>query len=216
MALALSSLGGEAPLPKPIGPINDYGQTLERVHRDELSARIGELGAEGISFVYLASWHDPFGDPSAYAWEVFRDWGLGPEAALVVFVRKGGRWHVAGHLGVETGTRIPKASWDEILSEAEREANRGRPATAALSVAEGLLRLATAGGSNPPEAGTDGPRWPYVLLGILGVGAVGSLVRRRLCPRCFHPLRRRRSVGGTIWVCPHCRFVRASRRRGEG
>jgi hypothetical protein len=214
LALALASLGEEAPLPKPIGPINDYGQTLERVHREELSARIEELGAEGISFVYLASWHDPFGDPNAYAREVFRGWGLGPEAALVVFVRQGGRWHVAGHLGAAIG--IPRAGWDEILSQAEREANRGRPATAALSVAEDLLRLVTARGSVPPEVGTDGARWPYVLLGILGVGAVGFFVRRRLCPRCFHPLRRRRSVGGTMWVCPHCRFVRASWRRGEG
>jgi len=211
--LAVAGLPQEPLLPRRLGSINDYGQTLERVHRESLASYVEELKGKGLSFFYLASWRDPFGDPWTYAREVFLHWGLPGDAVLVVFVLEGGRWRVAGQLGVDAAFRIPEHEFVALLEEAEGVARRAPPAQAVLALAEGLVALAEGGWS-----GDGGPKgaWPYAVAG--GVGAlVLFLLARRVCPRCLRPLYRRPTVRGIIWVCPRCGYTRAPRRgRGTG
>ncbi|MCD6540387.1 TPM domain-containing protein, partial [Candidatus Bipolaricaulota bacterium] len=89
---ALSLAQEVHPLPLPLGRINDYGQTLERSHREALEERIKAFSQLGIEFWYLASWRDPYGNPWRYAAEIASSWGLSEKALLVVFVREGGSW----------------------------------------------------------------------------------------------------------------------------
>ena len=165
-----------------------------------------------MNLIYLASWHDPFGDPDEYARQVFSAWGLGAGDVLVVFLREGGRWQAAGALGA--GVPISRSAFDRALARAESRANRAPPARAVVWLAEELLELAGAEGDG---TGEKQPVWPYVLGGLVGLAAVLWVARARLCPRCGFPLRRRDSWLGIMLVCPRCGYTRAPRRgRGTG
>lgn len=129
--------------------------------------------------MYLASWRDPFGDPSVYAREVFRAWGLGPRSILVVFLRPGRRWEAAGVLG--EGVPISREEFNRLLSRAARQANRAPPAHAVLNLVESLAGLVE---GRVETASADRRAGAYVALGILLAGAAIWLVlRARLCPR---------------------------------
>ena len=165
-----------------------------------------------MDLVYLASWHDPFGDPDYYARQMFSAWGLGAGDVLVVFLREGGRWRATGVLSA--GVPIAQGAFDRVLARAESRANRAPPARAVVWLAEELLELASTGGSGTGETQ---PVWPYVLGGLVGLAAVLWVARARLCPRCGFPLRRRDSWLGIMLVCPRCGYTRAPRRgRGTG
>jgi len=203
-------------LPRRLGPINDYGQTLERAQREVLTSYITELKGLGLSLVYLASWRDPFGSPEVYAREVFRNWDLGGNAILIVLLKGDrGRWHVAGALGVDAASHIPEQEFSRLLERAEGEANRAPPAHAVLKLAEGILALAKGAGHAAADSGSTGV-WPYVVGGVF-LCALLILLRSRLCPNCFHLLHRRSTSRGIILVCPRCGYTRAPRRgRGTG
>ncbi len=195
-------------LPQRIGTINDYGQTLERADRERLAQLIDALQAQDVQLVYLASWYDPFGHPARYAQEVFRAWRLGPEAVLVVFLRgEDRRWHVAVQWGDRAYPRLSQASWNDLLSQAQLEANRARPAHAVLNFASRLLQALPQGAQVTRRSFP----WPYVVGGLAGAMGLLMWIRSRLCPRCWWPLQRRPSWRGTIVVCPRCRWTRALR-----
>lgn len=210
LALFGAALGlAQTLLPLQVGPINDYGQTLEADDRAKLSAIIASLESAGIHLVYLATWRDPFGDPARYAAEVFQAWKLSDKYLLLVFVRgEDRRWRVAIRPGA--ALLLPQKI-EELRGRAELEANRARPGYAALRFASSLLSLLREGETN--GAGKRFP-WPYVL----GAGLFVLLLLflgRRICPRCGFPLRRVRSLSGIILVCPRCRYTRTSLRRGR-
>lgn len=189
--------------------MNDYGQTLGRADRERLSELIPLVQARGVSLVYLASWHDPFGNPARYAQAVFSAWRLPPEALLVVFLRgEDRRWRVEAVLGSGAAARVPPG-WEEVLAQARVEANRIQPAAAFGNLAERLLELLVTGPRAPPRRSW---AWLYILLGLLGVGALLLVGREFLCPQCLRPLRRRPSFRGILWVCPRCRYTRTGRR----
>lgn len=192
--------------------MNDYGQTLSRLDRERLQALIAELQGHGVSFVYLASWHDPFGDPKRYARAVFSAWGLPPDGLLAVFLRgTDRRWRVEGELGPAAAAAVPPAEWAEILVQARIEANRLQPAGAVTNLAGRLLEILT----SPPRSRSSPKRswaWAYVLGAVLGLGALVFLGRVLLCPHCLRPLRRRPSFRGILRVCPRCRYTRAGLR----
>lgn len=197
-------------LPLQTGPINDYGQTLEATDRGKLSALIQALAEHGLGLVYLASWHDPFGDPQRYAAEVFRAWGLGKNQALLVFLRGADRrWRVI----IQAGPAAPLPATVEALRQrAELEANRTRPGYAAVRFTSDLLSAL-----QKPEPGRTrfSLPWPAILAGVVGLAAL-FFVFRLFCPHCFRPLRRVASVGGILWVCPRCRYTRAGWGRRSG
>lgn len=185
---------------------------MGRADRETLQSLIPQLSTLGVDLFYLASWHDPFGDPDEYAREVFSAWELGTGDVLVVFLREGDRWQVAGVLGA--GVPIAQGAFERALARAASRANLAPPARAAISLAEDLLALAGSGGSGEGEGE---PVWLYALGGLVGL-AVVWVARGRLCPRCWFPLHRRASwLGGIMSVCPRCRYTRAPRRgRGTG
>ncbi|MDD2912986.1 MAG: TPM domain-containing protein, partial [Candidatus Bipolaricaulis anaerobius] len=192
--------------------INDYGQTLERADREQLEHLIGSLKERGVSLVYLASWHDPFGDIDLYARAIFSAWGLPTDALLVVFLRgEDRRWQVAARAGERVGPLLPQPEWEDLLAEARVTANRAQPAVAVENLATGLLSLLTTGRQEPQE-GRRSWTWAYAVAGLIGIGALILAARAFLCPHCLRPLRRRPSLGGILWVCPRCRYTRASRR----
>jgi len=175
-------------------------------------ALVAELQGRRVAFVYLASWHDPFGDPARYARAVFSAWRLPPEGLLVVFLRGADRrWRVEAELGPSAARLIPSAEWAEILAQARIEANRIQPAGAATNLAERLLELLVSG-PRPRASGRRSWTWAYVLLSVLALGAIVLLARLFLCPHCLRPLRRRPSFRGILWVCPRCRYTRAGPR----
>lgn len=165
-----------------------------------------------MSFVYLASWHDPFGDPARYARAVFAAWRLPSDGLLAVFLRgTDRRWRVEAELGPATAAVVPPAEWAEILAQARIEANRLQPAGAVTNLAVRLLELL----SSAPRSRSSPRRswaWAYALLAVLGMAALVLLARRFLCPHCLRPLRRRPSFRGILWVCPRCRYTRAGLR----
>ncbi len=199
-------------LPLPVGSVNDYGQTLDRHQRSEMQETVERLLERGVELVYLASWHDPFADPHLYARRVFSFWGLGPDSVLLVLLRdERGRWHAAGHPGEGAAARISYERWEALRARAQSAANLGSPGAAAISWATALAA--------PPEAAggdTGGsPLWFALAVGAGGLTALVLLARRLFCPHCLRPLRKARSWGGIIWLCPRCRYTRAPR-RGSG
>ncbi|HEU68578.1 MAG TPA: hypothetical protein ENN53_05120 [Candidatus Acetothermia bacterium] len=165
-----------------------------------------------MSLVYLASWHDPFGDLATYVGAIFSAWRLPADALLVVFLRDGDRrWQVAAQAGEGAASLLPYPEWEELLAGAKVTANRAQPAVAAANLAAGLLELLSSERAPAPE-GRRSWGWAYALLGV--AGAIGLLVAGRifLCPRCLRPLRRRSSLRGILWVCPRCRYTRAGLR----
>lgn len=193
-----------------MGPINDYGQTLEAAERSQLLGYIASLEERGIQLVYLATWRDPFGDPQRYAQEVFRAWGLSPYHALFVLVRgEDRRWR--GALWAGTAVPLPP-NLEELLVRAQQEANRARPGYAALRFVAAWLSALE---KDEPKGKTPPFPWNYMLLGAVLLGA-GFFLAHRICPRCGWLLRRQASWGGILWVCPRCRYTRAGRGRWPG
>ncbi len=194
-----------------MGPINDYGQTLEAGDRTQLGEYIARLAEEGIRFVYLATWRDPFFDPQRYAAEVFRAWALSDKHVLFVLIRgEDRRWHVALLCG--SGVSLPKKT-QELLARAQLEANRTRPGYAALQFVGRFLSAVKE--EKAPGKNTPSFPWRYVLFGGLFLAAL-FWFSRRICPRCGRPLRRTESISGILWVCPRCRYTRAGRGRRLG
>ena len=165
-----------------------------------------------MSFVYLASWHNPLNDLSRYAAAVFTSWRLPPDAVLVVFWRgEDRRWSVGSRLGNKAASLVPLAEWEDLLADARVEANRAEPALAVANLADRLLDLLVAG----PKQANESRRswaWAYVVLALVGAGGVFVAARVFLCPLCWRPLRRRSSFGGILWTCPRCRFTRTGLR----
>ncbi len=212
LAGGLTAVCFSSTLPLRVGAVNDYGQTLDRRQREELRQAAELMGEQGLELVYLATWRDPFSDPDLYARRVFSAWELGPNAVLIVLVRDDrGRWWAVGHLGDAAASRFPAGQWESLRQRAQTAANLGPAGTAAVSWASGLARP----GEVPDEqAGGGGVVWPAVATGAaLAVFLV--MARRRLCPQCLRPLRRRRSWGGIMLLCPRCRYTRVTR-RGSG
>lgn len=173
-------------------------------------ALLSALAERGLELVYLASWHDPFGDPQRYATEVFRAWNLRENQGLLVFLRGvDRRWRVVFRAG--STAPVPPAV-EELRKRAELEANRARPGYAAVRFVEALLSALQEPATK--RTGFSLP-WVAILAGLGGLAAL-LLLSRLFCPQCFRPLRRVASVGGILWVCPRCRYTRAGWGRRPG
>lgn len=195
-----------------MGAINDWGQTLQRADRERLENLIWSLRGQDVSFVYLASWHDPLNNLLQYAASVFTAWRLPPDAVLVVFMRgEDRRWRVEARLGDQARARVASPEWEETLAEARIEANRAQPAFAVANLADRLLDLLVSGPKQPVETRRSWA-WVYAVLALVGAGGVFLALRVFLCPHCLHPLRRRASFRGILWTCPRCRFTRTGLR----
>ncbi|MFH1609287.1 MAG: hypothetical protein ABID40_01490 [Candidatus Bipolaricaulota bacterium] len=210
--LAAVLAAAQQPLPEQVGAINDYGQTLQRADRERLEGLVAALKGRGVSFVYLATWRDPFANLTTYTGAVFSAWRLPKDALLVVFLRgEDRRWRVEARFGERAAAAVPQTEWQKILAEAGIEANRAQPAQAVLNLGDRLLALLSS--DRTPVPATERPWWwAYALAGLAGVAGLVLLVRSLLCPRCFRPLRRRASFRGIIRVCPRCRYTRAGPR----
>jgi len=169
-----------------VGRINDYGQTLERSHREALAERIEAFSQLGVEFWYLASWRDPFGNPWRYAAEIASSWGLSEKALLVVFVREGGSWRAVGWRGAEVKGRVPDEVWLKALQETERDLGRHHPSLAILSLSDKLLSWLREG---KVSRGKDGGLSPGAVAGIV-LGGLYLVVRLL---RAIH-LRRQRGI----------------------
>lgn len=173
---------------------------------------IWTLKGRGVSLVYLATWHDPFANLTAYTSAVFSAWRLPQDAILVVFRRgEDRRWRVEARFGERAAAVVSQTEWQKILAEAGIEANRAQPAQAVLNLGDRLLAL-LASERIPAPATRRSWWWAYALAGLAGVAGLVLIVRYLLCPRCFRPLRRHASFRGIIRVCPRCRYTRAGPR----
>ncbi len=160
-------------LPRPVGRINDYGQTLERPHREALAERIAAFTELGIEFWYLASWNDPFANVWRYAAEVAAYWGLGDGALLIVFVKGDRGWRIAGWRGETVRARLPDTPWLRALQTAREEILRHHPSKVILDLADTLLAYLRSGAA--PAADHGGPSAP-TLAGMV-IGGLYILVR---------------------------------------
>ncbi|MGY4707043.1 TPM domain-containing protein [Candidatus Bipolaricaulota sp. J31] len=163
-----------------MGRINDYGQTLERSHRQALEERITAFAQLGIDFRYLASWSDPFANVWRYAAEVAAYWKLGDEALLIVFVKDEGEWRVAGWRGAEVRDRLPDTPWLKLIGDAREELLRRHPSRVILDLADRLLGYLRSG--TLPPAGRGGPSAlalaGMVLGGLYVVVRLARLIRQ--------------------------------------
>lgn len=165
-----------------------------------------------MSFVYLATWRDPFANLAEYANAVFSAWRLPRDALLVVFLRDAARrWQVEARFGEQAAAVVPQTEWQDILAEARVEANRAQPAQAVANLGDRLLALLASDRAQVPAARRSW-WWAYTLAGIAGLAGLVLGLRFVLCPRCFRRLRRRRSFSGILRVCPRCRYTRAGLR----
>lgn len=179
-----------------------------------MAAQLDALKGLGLEVYYLASWHDPFGDPGLYAREMFEHWGLGPQGVLLVLVRGEGGWRAAGVLGVGLEGKLPREAFQALLVQVQAKLGQLHPGRVALWWVDQLLLLAQ-GKLSQEDRGL--PSWAYAILAAVGTGALAMVLAHRLCPRCLRPLRRVRSWGGIIYRCPRCWYTRAPRRgRGPG
>jgi len=173
---------------------------------------IWTLKGRGVSFVYLATWHDPFANLTTYTSAVFSAWRLPQDALLVVFLRgEDRRWRVEARFGERAAAVVLQTEWQRVLAEARIEANRAQPAQAVVNLGDRLVALLSSERTSVP-ASRRSWWWAYALAGLAGVAGLALVLRSLLCPRCFRLLRRRASFRGILRVCPRCRYTRAGPR----
>ncbi len=209
------------PLPRPIGQLSDYGNVLDRHGRDRINSLIQTAKARyGIDVYILASWEDPFNDLDRYAVELLNYWGIAAgRTMLVVFMRTGRDWDVR----VLCGTAL--AASHRGLAGYVRESisnlvahRRIREAMEAIFPAIDRSLAGAVPGATRPQRST--VRIVLVLSVLLFLAGAALLAHRRICPRCGHILRVRRTSGlygeDVVYYCRHCHYTRTKRERARG
>lgn len=210
-------------LPRPIGPVSDYGSVLDRYGRERIASLIEKTRDHyGIAVYILASWEDPYDDINRYAVAVLDAWNLARgKTILAVFLKSRGDWDVsvvAGELATAAYPQLARKVKAEIADLVTH--HRIEEAMVALfGVIERQLSLKTRVEQTRTER--KGSRLLPVLLLIGSLGLAAFFIQRRVCPRCGRILRirKRRIVvpyrrGDVIYYCQRCGYSRA--KRGEG
>lgn len=210
------------PLPRPIGQLSDYGNVLDRHGRDKVNSLIETAKARyGIEVYILASWEDPFNDLDRYAVEVLNYWGIASgNTLLAVFMKTGRDWDVR----VLSGTML--ASSHRELARYVRESisdlvahQRIREAMEAIFPAIDRNLAGAVQGATSSRGNTG--RIILVIFVIFLLAGAAFFAHSRICPRCGHILRVRRTRGlyggeDVVYYCPHCRYTRTKRERARG
>ncbi len=209
------------PLPRPIGQLSDYGNVLDRHGRDKINSLIQTAKARyGIDVYILASWEDPFNDLDRYAVEVLNYWGIASgRTLLAVFMRTGRDWEVrvlcgtalaASHRGLAGYVR--ESISDLVAHRRIREAMEAIFPAIDRNLA-GVVQGAT---SSQGNAG----RIVLVIFVVFLLAGAALFAHSRICPRCGHVLRVRRTRGlygeDVVYYCPHCHYTRTKRERARG
>ena len=219
----LSFSGTSAPaLPRPIGNVSDYGNVLNRYGRDEISSLIKSARTRyGIEVYILASWDDPYHDINRYAVAILNAWGIATgRTLLAVFVRTGLDWNVRVIAGTALATAVPGIASYVQTSITDLVAHRRvQEAMAAIfpAINRRFSGVTTAASTGHSHVG----RIIAVVLVVLGLSGAAFFVHRRVCPRCGHILRVRRTRGlygreDVVYYCPHCHYTRTKRERARG
>jgi len=209
------------PLPRPIGQLSDYGNVLDRHGRDKINSLIAEAKTRyGITVYILASWDDPFNDLDRYAAAILSDWGIASgKTLLAVFMKTGRNWDVR----VLSGTALA-ASHRGLADYVQRSISdlvahrRIREAMEAIFPA--IDRSLGGAGQETPRAQGNVGRIILVILVVLLLAGAAVFAHRRICPRCGHILRVRRTRGlygreDVVYYCPHCGYTRTKRERAR-
>jgi len=211
LTVALSVSAG-APLPRPIGPLSDYGNVLDRHGRETIDALIEEAHDRCSVDVYiLASWENPLPDIGAYADAIFDYWGLNRgKTILAVFLRTDGSWEV--RIRGSDGIHASYGRLEEGLGTGIADlVSHRRIEEAMIALFDGLERtLGPTAGETPSRSASH----PLVIVALVIAGAagIGFLIHRRICPRCgrilhvtivFEQGHKRR-----VYYCRHCGFHR--------
>lgn len=208
-------------LPKPVGPVSDYGSVLDRHGREDILARIEQAKAKyGIDVWILASWDDPFDQVDRYASAVLQAWGLGQgKTLLAVFVKTKQDWSVSIVAGQATASAHPDLA--ATLRNGVASLVSHRRIQEAMTQLFVLLDRALAPTPIPRPRGPSGNvgRFIFVALGVGAAFGLMVLALRRICPRCGRILRlgKRHSVstyGRRVYFCRRCGYTRA--KGGEG
>lgn len=205
-------------IPKPIGPISDYGAVLDRHGRERIEGLIADAQATyAISVRILADWQNPFPDAATLARAVLDEWGLSSEPAclLAVFIRTEGRWDhaVVGTAGLsnpELPNELTDALADLVFHKRIEEAM-----VTLFELIEKSESPVAAVPTDPERDGNSPIGW--IAGGVLLVSAILIVViHRRLCPRCGRILRVERAESGAlprrphrVYYCRSCGFRRS-------
>jgi len=204
-----------AQLPRPIGPVSDYGAVLDRAGRDHIGGLVTDaLARHGVSVHILVSWEDPYADADRFASELLVAWALDRAATiLVVFVRYGTFWESRVRIGSET--RRIFGSIEGRLQREIAELTEHRRIEEAMVTFFAAFDRAVAGNRRAIDARSAGmPRWVLALAVGGAFAALAVLVHCRVCPRCGRILRVRPSPFGRdlrVYYCQRCGYSRRAR-----
>lgn len=236
----LTQAGGP-PLPRPLGPISDYGAQLGPQTRRALQQLAEALQTQAdVAVRLLITLLDPFSDPARLADALWEAWGLDARTILLLFVREAGEWTFVVRAGAELAPALLEPELQGLFERVRQLTQQRRVARAARLVVEGLAERFLPPPPPAPAAPTPKPEgapgeWAWVVGGLALAGlALGlSVVRRRRCPRCGEPLRRRaRALGmasfrhghgrarsprdGWVYSCRRCGYTRIASRGERG
>jgi hypothetical protein len=212
-ALTLAAIPALSQLPRPIGPISDYGSVLDRHGRERLTSQIETLRAElGIEVFLLATWENPLSEAASLAVALLSAWELerrGP-TVLAVFSRDDGSWDhaVVGNRALADDAPLARLE-DELYGLVRHD----RIEEAMVLLVERLL-----GDIEPSATGsrdeTAARIWPVFVV-LAAAAALVWGIHRRICPRCGRLLHVRSGVHlgqeagrDRVYFCRSCGFRR--------
>jgi len=207
------------PLPRPIGRLSDYGNVLDRHGRDKVNTLI-RAAEERIDVYILASWEDPFNDLDRYTVEVLNYWGIASgNTLLAVFMKTGRDWDVRVLSGTALASSHPGLAGYVRESISDLVAHRRiREAMEAIFPAIDRSLAGVAPGTTRTQG--DAGRIILVIAVVLLLAGAALFAHSRVCPRCGHVLRVRRTRGlygeDVVYYCPHCHYTRTKRERARG
>ena len=214
-------------LPRPIGQLSDYGNVLDHTGRERITALIEQVyNRFSLNVHILASWENSGEDVVRYATALLDAWDLARgRTLLAVFLKTGRDWEVSVLSGTRTEATNPHLARD-VQTGIEDLVDHRRIEEAMVTLFEVLEdKLSPAmAGTEPsvkqPASNGMGRRVLLALLLLVGLGVVGFLIHRRVCPRCGRILRIRESRAfgphrrsDVIYYCPRCGYSRT--KRGE-
>lgn len=210
-------------LPLPIGPLNDYGNVLDRHGREKINGLIDDARARyGIEVSILASWENPYDDMERYTYEILDYWGLAAgNSLLAVFLKEGRDWKVQVVGGEKMRKTYPDLAY-RLQSGINDLVKHRRVAEAMVALFSQLDKEMGPNRSDDEPKGGTSNRGLYIVLLVVGMAGAVVFVSRRVCPRCGRLLHRRTRTGiglyqqsEVVYYCRHCGYTRVvSRKRG--
>ncbi len=225
LGLLFALTGVAASLPRPIGPLCDYGNVLDRHGRERINALIEEAKSRSaIEVTILASWENPYEDIDRYSYALLAAWDLSCGKTLfAVFVKEGRNWQVRVLSGDQTAVAYPGLA--PSIETGITDLVEHRRIEEAMVKFFSLLSVwvsPTGDGAAPAIDRRATALLSGLLVLVLLVAAV-LFTSRRVCPRCGHLLRVRENrafapygARNVVYYCRRCGYSRAKNRRGSG